>query len=115
MKTRWGRSIFLGFLAAFLFLTASYCVLKIINKPKLYPLKEVLWLMDEHGTYYPPESSFVIENCRRLRECGVDVDSPKHEPYVLINAGNIDELEDIEPVMILNWHPKMMEQKAPNK
>jgi hypothetical protein len=115
MKTRGGRSILLGLLAAFLFLTASFFVLKILNRPKLYPLKEVLWVMDERGTYYPPESSCVIESCRRLRECGVDVESPKHEPYVLINAGIKDDSEDIEPVMLLNWHPIMMEQKSPKE
>ena len=61
MKTRWGRSIGLGVLGAILLL-ASYCFLMKWSPPsRLYPLKEVLWVVDSLGKYHPPQSDFTKE------------------------------------------------------
>ena len=105
MKARWGRSIGLGVLGAILLL-ALYCFLvKWSPSCRLYPLKEVLWVVDTQGKYHPPQSDFTKETCNRLKSSGLDVEVPKYEPYVLINAGLRDDSPDIEPMLILNWQP----------
>ena len=50
-------------------------------------------------------SDFTKETCKRLKDNGLDMEAPKYEPFVLINAGIRDDSPDIEPMLILNWQP----------
>lgn len=100
MKIRWLRSIALGVLGAVLLLGAYCFSIRWSPSTPLYPLKEVLWIVDKQGRYHPPMSGFSAETCKRLKEHGLDVDTPKYEPYVLLNAGFKDDSPDIEPLLI---------------
>lgn len=74
-------------------------------------MKEILWIYDENSNYYPPASSLVVNYCDQLRESGIDVDTPNHEPYVLIRTDIRDEMDDRESVMILNWQPVLFKKE----
>jgi len=115
MKTRWARCVLLGIAGAVILLGGTYLGMTTFRKPKLYPLKEVLWLYDGDLKYYPPTSQFVINYCNKLRDSGIDVDTPSQEPYVLMRTDIKDEMDDIEPVMILNWDPKTFDPKLLKK
>ena len=105
MKTRWFLSFGLGVFGAVLLLGAYCFFIKWSPSTQLCPLKEVLWVVDGQGKYHPPQSDFSAATCKRLKSNGLDVDAPKYEPYVLINAGLRDDSPDIEPMLILNWYP----------
>ena len=68
-------------------------------------------MYDEKSNYYPPTSSLVSNYCDLLRDNNIDVDTPKHEPYVLMRANVKDEMEDIVPLMILNWQPVFIDKE----
>ena len=101
----------MGIAGSIILLSCTYFALKDFRKPKLYPLKEVLWVYDAQSNYCAPTSSLVTNYCNLLRNNGIDVDTPKHEPYVLIRANIKDEMDDRVPILILNWNPRLLKKK----
>lgn len=101
----------MGIAGSIILLSGTFFALIKFRKSKLHPLKEVLWVYDEQSNYYPPTSSLVTNYCNLLRNNGIDVDTPKHEPYVLIRANIKDEMDDGVPILILNWNPIILKKK----
>jgi len=75
-------------------------------KAALYPLADVLWVRDAQGNYHRPRSTLSVAYVELLRSRDPSVDTPKYEPFILLNAAvHMPNADALTPFLILGWTP----------
>jgi hypothetical protein len=106
MTMRWDRIIGVALLGTVVILALAAYRWRMTQDHDQYSLSEVLWTRDASGNLHEPGSSSAKQMLVRLQSAGINTDEREYQPYVLVNEGAAEHMEDGEPLLILNWRPQ---------